>query len=335
MMKVESGVTHLAILVTPNFNFSATMAFIDPFRAVNYLDGKTRFVWQLISLDGGLLTASNGLQLNTIALVDIERDLLDLVVVSSSWTPELYSEQRLFNALRYWSRRKVTLGALDTGAFILAQAGLLKDRQATVHYEHLDAFIELFPGVQSSEQLCVFDGDRISCSGGGAAVDFSLHIVVATCDEVLANKAAQYLFHQNLRPLSASQSPEQTVPLGLSVPASVRNAIALMEQHLETPMTLVAVCSKIGISQRQLARLFSQYVGKSPVRYYLDIRLDRARGLVTQTVLPLSQVAVAAGFSNMVHFSRAYRERFGLPPNRDRTEGRVPFEFRAWPLHRI
>jgi len=327
--------TRVALLVTPKFNLAATMAFIDPLRAVNYLDAQKHFSWQLVSVDGGLQTASNGLQLNTTALADVDREQYDLVIVSSSWTPELYSDRRLSQALRFWSRRGLTLGAIDTGAFILAQAGLLNDRQATVHYEHLDAFIELFPKVHSSEQLCVFDGDRISCAGGNATVDFSLHIVVSRCGEMIANKAAQYLFQQSLRPLSASQNANNSLPLGSAVPSLVRNAIAVMEQHLENPLSLVAVCKHVGVSQRQLARLFSQYVGKTPVRYYLDIRLDRARGLVTQTVMPLSQVAVASGFASEVHFSRAYKKRFALAPNKDRIEGRVPFEFRAWPMHKV
>jgi AraC family carnitine catabolism transcriptional activator len=107
-----------------------------------------------------------------------------------------------------------------------------------------------------------------------------------------------------------------------------------MEQHLEQTLTIPELCRKVDISQRQLDRLFKQYVGKPPALYYRDIRLDRARGLVTQTDMLMSEIAIASGFSSQVHFSRAYRERFGLPPRSDRVEGRIPFEFRAWPMHR-
>jgi len=88
------------------------------------------------------------------------------------------------------------------------------------------------------------------------------------------------------------------------------------------------------MSQRQLDRLFQRYVGRSPVIYYRDIRLDRARGLVTQTDMRLAEVALASGFASPVHFSRAYRDRFGVPPRKDRIEGRIPFEYRAWPMYR-
>jgi transcriptional regulator GlxA family with amidase domain len=107
-----------------------------------------------------------------------------------------------------------------------------------------------------------------------------------------------------------------------------------MEQHLENAASIPEICSMAGISHRQLDRLFERYIGKSPALYYRDIRLDRARGLVTQTDMLLSEIAIASGFASQVHFSRAYRERFGLPPRKDRVEGRIPFEFRAWPMHR-
>ena len=108
-----------------------------------------------------------------------------------------------------------------------------------------------------------------------------------------------------------------------------------MEKNLESPLPISDICKQTDISHRQLDRLFKTYVRKSPSLYYRDIRLDRARGLVTQTEMPLAQVALASGFASQVHFSRAYRQRFGLPPSKDRIEGRVPFEFRAWPMHRV
>ena len=107
-----------------------------------------------------------------------------------------------------------------------------------------------------------------------------------------------------------------------------------MEKNLEEPLSIAALCAQIASSQRQLDRLFQRYVGKSPSLYYRDVRLDRARGFVTQTQMPLSEVALACGFASQVHFSRAYRQRFGLAPSKDRIEGRIPFEFRVWPMYR-
>lgn len=325
---------HLLILVTPYFNLGATAGFIDPFRAANYLEGRGLYDWTLVSGSGGACTASNGMQVETVALNDLPEHRFDIVIVSSSWTPEQHRSSRLHAQLWQWAHSGSTLGALDTGAFILARAGLLKDRRATVHYEHIDAFGETFPEVEVSEDLFVFDGNRITCAGGSASVDFALNILRGTHGDATANAAARYLFHQSLRPPGSTQNAGASEPAGSVTPTALRRAIAAMEANLETPIPIAEIALAARVSHRQLNRLFEGHVGKTPSIYYRDIRLDRARGLVTQTDMALAQVALAAGFASPVHFSRAYKERFGLPPRQDRVEGRVPFEFRAWPMHR-
>lgn len=323
----------ILIVVMPNFNLAATAGFIDPFRAANYLEGRTHFRWTIASASGGEVVASNGITIESKTLPAAQDELPDMVIVSSSWAPESHGSPQLDSLLKRWARAGVTLGALDTGAFILAKLQLLGGRKATVHYEHLEAFKELYPDIKATDQLFVLEGDRMSCCGGGAAVDLALQVISSTRGETLANRAARYLFHERLRPQGARQNSSPVEPLGSTIPATVRKAIQLMEQHLETALPIPRICQASGISQRQLDRLFRRFVRQSPALYYRDIRLDRARGLVTQTEMPLSEVAVASGFSGQVHFSRAYRERFGIAPRRDRLEGRIPFEFRAWPLH--
>ncbi|MDA7965499.1 GlxA family transcriptional regulator [Ruegeria sp.] len=326
--------TRLLVIVAPSFNISATMGFIDPFRAANYLDGKTYFKWDFVSEAGGYCAASNGAGIDTTALADVTAHPADIVIVSASWTPERHLTTRLRTALRTWARGGATLGALDTGAFILAQAGLLAGCRATVHYEHIDAFQELYPDIEVVENLYELDGNRVTCCGGSAAVDFGLQMVQGIHGSALANAAARYIFHDRLRGPAAQQQPEGSEPLGAIVPATLKSAIQIMEAHLEDPLPVPEICKRAGISHRQLDRLFAIYIKKTPALYYRDIRLDRARGLVTQTEMPIAEVAIASGFASQVHFSRAYKDRFGLPPSRDRIEGRVPFEYRAWPMHR-
>lgn len=334
-MKEDSrAALRLLVIVTPNFNLAATVGFLDPFRASNYLDGSILFQWHLASASGGEVIASNGISVRTKALREVRHQPQDIVIVSSSWAPETYNSAPLHGALLRWARAGVTLGGLDTGAFILAEAGLLKGKRATTHYEHIDSLRELYVDTETSEDLFVYDGNRITCCGGAAAMDFALHIIRSMHGDSLANAAARYLFHQSLRPQGTSQNPGSVEPLGSTAPNVLKQAIKLMEDNLEDALSVPQICKRIRLSQRQLDRLFAQFVRKSPVLYYRDIRLDRARGLVTQTDMRLSEIAVASGFSSQAHFSRAYRERFGLAPRTDRVEGRVPFEFRAWPMHR-
>lgn len=334
MMEDPKSALRLLVIVTPNFNLAATVGFLDPFRASNYLDGSILFQWDLASAAGGDVIASNGISVRTRALREVRNRPQDIVIVSSSWAPESYNGAPLHGALLRWAREGATLGALDTGAFILAEAGLLKGKRATTHYEHIDSLRELYPDAETSEDLFVFDGNRITCCGGAAATDFALHVIRSMHGDSLANAAARYLFHQSLRPQGTSQNPGSVEPLGSTAPNALKQAIKLMEENLEDALSIPQICKRIRLSQRQLDRLFAQFVRKSPVLYYRDIRLDRARSLVTQTDMRLSEIAVACGFSSQAHFSRAYRERFGLAPRTDRVEGRVPFEFRAWPMHR-
>ncbi len=326
--------TELRLVVTPYFNIAATMSFLDPFRAANYLEGTPLFRWQILSETGGMISASNGTEINTTAFADAEMTEVGILLVSSSWQPEAHVSARMRALLREAAHRQALLGGLDTGAFILAHAGLLEGYTATVHYEHIDAFQELFPNTGVSEALWVIDRRRVTCSGGAASLDLALHLIQQSHGSALANSAARYVFAPPLRNHGAPQLPEVTEPLGNSVPQAVRDAIRVMEANLETPLPISDLCKQIGLSHRQLDRLFAQSVRKTPALYYRDIRLDRARGLVTQTQMAMAEIAVASGFSSQVHFSRAYSDRFGLPPSKDRIQGRIPFEFRAWPMHR-
>ena len=335
MRKFHSGTVEIVVLLTSHFNLSATMGFLDPFRAANYLAGRPHFRWRLVSETGGACRASNGVEVNSEPLAAVRPLRADLVVVSSSWSPEAFSGAPLLSAIRRFARLGGYVGGLDTAAFILAEAGLLDGCRATVHYEHIDAFGEKYPDVEICEDLFVHDGRIGTCCGGVAAIDYAFFLLREIAGEALANDCAKYLFHGIVRGPGTHQTDAHLEPLGNTAPAKVRLAIEIMERHLETPVSIPEICRGAGISQRQLERLFRSYVKTSPQAYYRDIRLDRARGLVTQTELPMSEIALASGFASQVHFSRAYKARFGLAPSRDRIEGRVPFEFRAWPMHRV
>lgn len=324
---------HIAMIVAPSFNLAATVSFLDPFRAANYLEGRSLYHWALFSEGGGPVAASNGLSVETAPMPEASTRAPQLTMISTSWTPEVYGSLAVLSALRRFARQGVVMGGIDTGAFLLAAAGLLNGRCATVHYEHLDAFAELYPKVDVREDLYVIDGDRITCCGGVAATDLALQIMRHSQGEALANAAARYVFHDRLRAPGERQETSGIEPLGSTTPQKLRDAISLMGQNLEEPLSVPDIADIVGLSQRQLERLFAASAGVSPVSYYRDIRLDRARGLVTQTDMPVLEVALACGFASPEHFSRAYRVRFGISPRSDRIEGRIPFEFRAWPMH--
>lgn len=321
----------ITILVANGYNMSATISFLDPFRAANYLAGEKIYHWRVAHAEAAPPTASNGLALAASPLGDGE-GAPDIGVVSTSWTPER-TYQTLAPILRRWSRHGAAIAGLDTGAFVVAAAGLASGRRITVHYEHIDALAETFPDVEVSEDLYVIDGPILTASGGGAATDLALQVVRRDLGEALANAVARYLFHERIRPEGSRQLAVEREPIGATAPGPVREAIRMMEAHLEEVVSIPEIAAALGVSLSTLERRFRRHVGKTPARYYADIRLDRARGLVVQTDLPVGEISLACGFASAEHFSRSYARRFGAPPQSDRLKGRVPFEFRAWPMH--
>lgn len=321
------------MLLLPGFNSLAAQAFIDPFRAANYLRGSKIYSWQFLSQQGGPVVASSGIEISGTSAISDLSDGLEMLVVNASWTPEAFRDPKLQSWLRSVSRQGVVLGGLDTGAFVLAFAGLLERHRAVVHYEHSAAFEELFPALACDEALYSIDRRRFSCCGGVAAVDLALELIQRQNGIELANAAARYIFHERLRDAGEAQIPRRLQPVGYQVPDKLREAILLMERNIEEPLTQSELANYLDMSVRQVQRIFKQYIGVTPVRYYLNVRLDRARGLVTQTEMPIMDVSALCGFSRPEQLSRAYSLRFDITPMRDRIEGRIPFQFRNFTEH--
>ncbi len=322
---------NIGMLLLPQFNSMAMHAFIDPYRAANYLRGHTLYQWHFLSLDGKNVTASNGVEINNAENYLSSTIDFDFIVVNASWTPEKYQTKKLQKWLKDSANTGTTLVCLDTGAFVLAFAGLLDGYRTTVHYEHIAAFKELFPKSKVEESLFVVDRDRLSSCGGMTTCDLTLEIIRLQHGIDLANAAAHYIFHERLRTSEEIQQSPSHEPVGYSAPKELRDAIILMERNLEEPLKIPEIANYLRISQRQLERLFKTYTSESPLQYYTNISLDRARGLVTQTEMPIAEIASACGFNSAEHFTRCYKKRFKIVPSNDRTEGRIPFQFRSYP----
>jgi AraC family carnitine catabolism transcriptional activator len=323
----------IGMLLLPGFNSFAAQGFLDPFRAANYLRGERIYSWEFLSPGGGTVRASSGLEIGATQAIAECPTHFEWLLVNASWTPEAFRDRDLQSWLRLASRQGASLGGVDTGAFVLAWAGLIERQRTVVHYEHQAAFNELFPGIPTDESLYVIDGRRFSCCGGVAAVDLALELIRRRDGIELANAAARYIFHERLRDSGEAQVPRVLQPVGYQVPAKLREAILLMERNIEEPLTQPELSRYLGLSVRQVQRIFRQYVGVTPVRYYLNLRLDRGRGLVTQTEMPIMEIAALCGFTRGEQFSRAYVKRYRITPMRDRIEGRIPFQFRDFSDH--
>jgi transcriptional regulator GlxA family with amidase domain len=227
--------------------------------------------------------------------------------------------------LRRLARNGCRLGALSTGSYLLAWAGLLDGFRCTVHWENLDAFREDFPTLDATGELFEIDGARLTCSGGTASMDMILSLIAEAHGRDLAAQVAEQFIHERIRDTHDHQRMSLQGRLGISHPRLLQ-VIALMEEHLEEPLARAELARRAGLSTRQLERLFRRYLGRTPTRFYLELRLHRARALLTQTAMSILNVALACGFVSASHFSKCYREFFHKMPREERqpAEQRPP-----------
>ncbi|WP_167393436.1 GlxA family transcriptional regulator [Azospirillum oryzae] len=310
---------HVGFLLLPKFSMLAFTSAVEPLRVANRLADRPLYRWTMIA-PAATVSASNGMRL----LVDhgLDRPLPDvevpdLLIVCAGFDPAEARGLPVTALLRRAERRGAILGAIDTGSFILGWAGLLDGYEATVHWECLDSFREQFP--QVSVQPCLFEIDRrrMTCAGGTAALDMMLHMIRLDAGYRLATAVSEQFIHAGIRDSHTDQRLSIPSRYGIAHPKLAR-VIRLMEEHLEEPLSLDGLALRAGLSLRQLERLFQGGFGQSPQRYYVALRLQRARSLVRYSTQPLAEIAVACGFQSYEHFSRSYRRSAGLSPQQDR-----------------
>jgi AraC family transcriptional regulator, glycine betaine-responsive activator len=307
-------------LTLHNYSLIALSSAVEALRMANRVAEQDVYEWTLASMDGKAVPASNGLSMSpTLAIERIGPANIVFVCggvnVEQAVTPELIAE------LRRLAQRLVPLGSLCTGGYALAKAGLLDKYKAVVHWENMSALEEQFPAVQFSKQLYAIDRDRYTCSGGVAPLDLMLNIIKNHLGRDIAPQISDQFILDRIR----SDQDRQHVPLLARVGLFHENLIeaaALMEANLEEPLSLDEIAQLVGVSRRQIERLFKRYVGEVPTKYYLDMRLRRARGLLLQTSMSIMEVAVACGFQSPPHFSKCYRDLFGHTPSAERRNSR-------------
>jgi transcriptional regulator GlxA family with amidase domain len=324
-----------AFLTLQNYSLIAVANALEPLRMANRLVGKQAYEWSVISMDGRPAEASGGLTLSpTSALENL--GAVDILFVCGGVNVRDAVSPPLLTALRRLADRRVPLGALCTGGYALARAGLLDNFSATIHWENLSALREEFPRVRISDQLFTIDRDRFTCSGGTAPLDLMLNLI----QQKLGPRISQLVSEQFIVERVRNDMDRQYVPLRAQIGVSHRGLIRvaqLMEENIEKPLSLEKIAKSTGLSRRQIERLFKRDLNCVPKRYYLEMRLRRARELLLQTSMPIMDVTTACGFQSPPHFSKCYRALFGYPPSAERKLGekhapqRVPGEAAALP----
>ncbi len=307
---------HFAFVMVPKFTMMPVTSAIEPLRIANRLSEKSLYSWSMHSLDGSPVAASNGI----LAMVNGDLDAVDehaTIVVCGGLDIHHHADRRLLAWLRRTARRGHDMGALCTGAHLLAEAGLLDGYGCTIHWENMPGFAEAFPDIKVSGGLYEIDRDRFSSAGGTSALDLMLALIASQHGAELAANVAEAILHSPIRHHSEHQRMSLPARIGARHPKLV-GIIAEMETNLEDPLSPSLLAKQAGLSTRQLERLFRRYLDRSPKRYYLELRLKKARSLLLQTDMSVINVALACGFSSPSHFSKCYRAFYGRTPYRER-----------------
>ena len=310
---------HFGFLLVHDFTLISLSSAIEPLRMANRICDSDIYSWKTMSETGEPVSASDGLRVNVDCSIR-DKDLLeemDAIIVCGGWHIGESTNSQIVKWLKVMNQNRLGLGAVCTGSYILAKAGLLDGYRCSIHWENMSALADLFPDVRVTSTIFSIDRNRYTSSGGTTPVDMMLHFILEQCGvEVSAGVAEQFIFDRIRR-----SDDQQRVPLKHAIgfqSTKLVVAVELMEANVRELISQEELASYVGLSRRQLQRLFKRYLFCTPSRYYLQIRLQRARELLRQTGMSLVEVAALTGFVSTSHFSKSYKEHYSYPPSTER-----------------
>ena len=306
----------IGFLLVPKYSMIAFASAVDPLRMANRLSGRELYQWITYTVDGQPVEASNGLEVRPDAAIS-EANGLNTLFVCAGVDVEDACDRSTLSWLRKLGQHRINFGALCTGSHVLARAGLLDGYRCTIHWENIAGMREAFPRVVVSYELFEIDRDRFTSAGGTAPLDMMLNLITQQVGADTATAISESFACERIRGRHDRQRSPLQLRLGTSQPKLIET-VSIMESNIEEPISLDELARHVGVSRRQLERLFQKHLHCVPTRYYLELRLARARQLLLQTSISIVDVAFACGFVSAPHFSKCYRDYYGIPPREER-----------------
>ncbi|MDN3920097.1 GlxA family transcriptional regulator [Roseateles violae] len=305
-----------ALLLLPGFSLRAAAGIIEVLQAANELQDEANYRFSCVSPQGGPVRAAAGVSWDAEPF-DVQRPWNLLLVLAGECPP---CEPAVLQQLRLLDQRGCVLAGVDGGSALLAAAGLLEGQRATADWTLIESLQQAHPGVLWSSMVWEIAG-RLSCAGGSASVDLMLTWLTRRHGERLGQELMLALGLERVRGADERQRQRAALAehMGTGSP-KLSEAVALMEANLGEPLPTEEIARLVGVSRRQLERLFKQHLDALPSRYYLELRLDRARRLLQQSSQSILQIGLSCGFSSGPHFSNAYKTRFGHTPRDERSQ---------------
>ncbi|WP_201413782.1 GlxA family transcriptional regulator [Mesorhizobium sp. J8] len=312
-------VFRVSILALPGFSQLSLSSFIEPLRLANVVAERRFFEWTVVSPDGGSVECASGLNLAVAGdFAGIAESIQackgpSMVIVCAGERVERQASACLSKVLRLCKRYGTPLVALGTATWLLAECGVLDDSACTIHWDKRAALAETFARLLVTDRLFVREAQLATCAGEFASFDLVMDMISEQLGKDVALAVCRHTTAGHWRSASDRQwtiTASQTV-----ISKALADIIRIMEEHVEDPLPLHDIARCVGRSRRQIERLFARCVSSSPMRYYMTLRLARAKRLIQQTDLPIVEIAIACGFASASHFSKCFRQIYGCNPS--------------------
>ncbi|HEX8048134.1 GlxA family transcriptional regulator [Rhizobium sp.] len=310
------------LLVLPETNLILIASVIEPLRGANRISGSELYRWRLFTVDGSPVETTSLIPVPASGSFRPSNDTAPLFVLASyNWRRS--ATQALKMQLSQTARHRSMIAGIESGSWLLAEASLLDNVSAAVHWEDSEDFALAYPQVRAVKDRFVIDGKRITTAGSMPTVDLMLEIIRRRQGYSLALEVSRLFIYEPAAVYGVMELSPSTAGLRLRDPR-VAQAVRLMEEHIEQPLVLTRLARRIGVSARHLQALFQDDFGAPPHVHYLALRLNAARRKVIETKASFAEIAAATGFNSASAFSRSYRMSFSESPSgtRRRLRGR-------------
>ena len=312
----NSSEKRFAFVLIESFSLLSFASAMDALRIANRMSDQRLYDWILLGDGGKTVSCSAGtsFQLDN-DLIELKRD--DIIMLCGGIDVQANTSKKLLSWIRRETRKGLPIGGLCTAAYVMAKAGILDGKRATIHWENQDSFNEEFTDIELTKSVFIVDGNRMTTAGGTSSIDLMLKIIADDHGEELANAVADQMIYSSIRTDQDTQRLSVPTRIGVRHP-KLSIVIQMMEENIEEPISPSLLAKDVSMSTRQLERLFRRYLNRSPKRYYMELRLQKARNLLMQTDMSVINVALACGFASPSHFSKCYRSHYQKTPYRER-----------------
>lgn len=306
----------IGFILARSFTLSPFALFVDILRLASDTGDKSGRIhadWQVLSSTQNLIKSSCGVSVApTSGLVD-PCNFDYIVVVGGLLKNDAAVDEQTISYLKTAATCQIPLIGVCTGTFILAEAGLMKQHQTCVSWLHYQTFRDRFPDHKvRADRIFNIDRKRGSCAGGSSAADLAAFLVKQHIGHEAEKNALEVLQIERAR---STHEIQPRRPLDIeSQDARLHAAMIIMEHNIESKISLTKIAASIGVCRRQLERLFKEKTNTTPALAYKQIRLDRAKYLLSKTKSSVTEIALDVGFENTAAFAKQFKKSFSQSP---------------------